>query len=83
MAAIKKIDFQTALDLDAEAEAAQAEYTLQRDLAISLRGDLRAALAALGLDSNDPFATALVEHEGTVYRVTATDIKPLAVETTV
>jgi len=79
---ILKSDFQAALDLDTAAEAAATLSSAKRAEAKQLRAELQTYLASMGMDPGDPFAVVLVEHEGTVYKVTPVDIEPLVVKQT-
>ena len=80
---ILKADFQAALDLDEAAEAAQTIAQDKKQESRDKRDELTTYLASLGFDPADPFHVVLVEHEGTVYQVSSTDIKPLVVRVTV
>ncbi len=80
---ILKVDFDATLVLLAEAQAAHQESSAKRDEARDKRETAQTTIATWGvLDSLDPFTVHLVEHEGNVYRVTPTDIRLLATEST-
>jgi hypothetical protein len=81
---ISKTDFDLALNLESDAQAAANESDAKRDEAQARRQDLKVLIAGWSiLDGADPVAVELVEHEGTVYRVTARGLRALVTETTV
>jgi hypothetical protein len=80
---INKTEFDAALALDQEVADANAVVDTKTQEAKDARQALRQLIATWSLFPPGPNAVALVEHEGTVYRVNEGNIVALVPESTV